>query len=141
MNIQEIRLKNLAILVKEFGAISALAKACGTPPNYLSQILNGVESSPGRPRGVGHILAEKLELAAGKPRGWIDSNNHDNNAGAKIAAIYNELPDEMKLNLMEFAEHLQEKNKKSIDEVVLDKLYGHAKPILPPKNKKLFIKN
>lgn len=39
---------------------------------YLSQILNGVKSSTGAPRGVGDKLARKLEVGCGKEEGWMD---------------------------------------------------------------------
>lgn len=145
MNIQEIRLQNLHLLIEEFGTIAKLARAAETPPNYLSQILNGVETSLGRPRGVGHALAEKLEIASGKPKGWMDRYNGANEDINNLVSIYSELTDDLKLNLMEFSQHLQEKSKKKSNEDMLDKLYGHAKPIHPAinltKNKKLFIKN
>jgi hypothetical protein len=69
---EEIRLNNLKLLVKEAGSIVSVSNKCDTSSAYLSQILNGVPSSTGQPRGVGNKLAKKLEDGMNKKRGWID---------------------------------------------------------------------
>jgi len=73
MAVQEIRdtrLRNLAILVQEFGTAAALAEKIGSDPAYLSQLLNGW-----RGRSLGTKLARRMELAAQKPSGWMDSQH------------------------------------------------------------------
>jgi phage repressor protein C with HTH and peptisase S24 domain len=69
---KETRLQNLKRLVQEMKTIEAAARAAGTSPAYLSQILNGAKSSTGQARGVGDALARKLEVGCGKPEGWLD---------------------------------------------------------------------
>lgn len=69
---EEIRLNNLKLLIKEAGTIVSLADKCDTSPAYISQIINNVASSTGKPRGVGNNLAKKLEDGTNKKRGWID---------------------------------------------------------------------
>ena len=69
---KELRIENLRSLVKEFKTADAVAQLAATAPMYLSQILNGVASSTGKPRGVGDALARKLEVGCKKPVGWMD---------------------------------------------------------------------
>jgi hypothetical protein len=63
-------------LIAEFKTADAVAHRANTAPMYLSQILNGVPSSTGRPRGIGDALARKLEEGCEKPIGWMDQS-HD----------------------------------------------------------------
>ncbi|HVV68940.1 MAG TPA: S24 family peptidase [Gammaproteobacteria bacterium] len=67
MENKEIRLINLHKLLKESKTAASLAYAANTSPAYISQILS--KKAKG---SVGHKLARKLELAAGKPKGWLD---------------------------------------------------------------------
>lgn len=69
---KELRIENLRTLIKEFKTADAVAQLAATAPMYLSQILNGVASSAGKPRGVGDALARKLEAGCSKPVGWMD---------------------------------------------------------------------
>lgn len=75
--IEEIRLKNLDLLIEEIGSAASLAKKADTDPNYISQIKTRVPSRTGKPRDIGSDLARKLEEACNKPRGWMD-HAHDN---------------------------------------------------------------
>lgn len=71
--IAEIRLANLRQLIHEAGKAAELSRRLdNVPPTYLSQITTGVLTPSGKPRGVGPILARKLEAAMHKPRGWMD---------------------------------------------------------------------
>ncbi|WP_141111157.1 hypothetical protein [Chromobacterium haemolyticum] len=72
MKVEDVRLENLRALVVERSTIAAVAQVSDTSPAYLSHILNGVPLPSGRPRGVGHTLARKLEQGCGKPTGWMD---------------------------------------------------------------------
>ena len=71
-DIQQIRLDNLRALIVEARSAAKLARACETSASYLSQILNGTPGRGDTPRGVGNVLARKLEAGTGKPRGWLD---------------------------------------------------------------------
>ena len=79
MDIKQIRLRNLRILIGEAGTIANLARLSKTAPAYLSQILNSLPTSTGRPRSVGDKLARKLEEAMDKPYGWMDRVNDGEN--------------------------------------------------------------
>ncbi len=81
---KELRLANLRLLVKEFKTADAVAQRAETAPMYLSQILNGVPSSTGKPRGVGDALARRLERGCEKEVGWLDKN-HDVVTGVPVA--------------------------------------------------------
>lgn len=72
---KELRIENLRSLVKEFKTADAVAQRAATAPMYLSQILNGVPSSTGNPRGVGDALARRLEKGCEKPLGWMDKSH------------------------------------------------------------------
>ena len=69
MQIEEIRRKNLASLVTEYGTIAALAESADTTESYLSTILSGA-------RNIGAALSRRLEKASGKEAGWLDID-HD----------------------------------------------------------------
>lgn len=63
---QKRRREKLAeLLLKTPGSAADLAKAIGTPPQYLSAILAGR-------RSMGDDLAEKIEAHYTKPDGWFD---------------------------------------------------------------------
>lgn len=78
---KELRVENLRALVGEFNTADAVAQRAATAPNYLSQILNGVPSSTGRPRGIGDALARRLESGCGKEIGWLDRPHDPQLAG------------------------------------------------------------
>lgn len=65
---RQIRLLNLRKLLKEAKTAAALASAANTSPAYISQILS--DKTKG---SIGNQLARRLELAAGKPVGWLDT--------------------------------------------------------------------
>ena len=77
MDIKQIRLQNLRSIILETGTIAKLARLSETAPAYLSQILNSLPTSTGKPRSVGDKLARKLELAVNKPYGWMDKDHSD----------------------------------------------------------------
>lgn len=79
--IKQIRINNLKSLVTEFGSVAAVARKTGKQDSQLNQILNGVKSSTGTPRGIGGKLARDLEKGCGKPEGWMDfTHSGDNEA-------------------------------------------------------------
>lgn len=92
MLIDEIRLLKLKELVREKGTLASIADACGTSAAYLSQIINGVESSTGTPRSVGDKLARKIEVGLKKPHGWMDENNDENNLHNNTSDVVKNYP-------------------------------------------------
>lgn len=93
---KELRIQNLRRLVLEFKTADAVAQRAATAPMYLSQILNGVPSSTGKPRGVGDALARRLEQGCAKPVGWLDKE-HDlaprfNESRSNVTAIHPDDP-------------------------------------------------
>jgi phage repressor protein C with HTH and peptisase S24 domain len=72
-SIDERRRENLRALIDEVGGNKALADRIGVSESQLSQWANGsINSSTGKPRGMRTETAQRIEDAAGKPRGWLD---------------------------------------------------------------------
>ena len=59
------RRERLAELISEVGSASKLATETGTPKSHISAMQSGA-------RGLGDVLAEKLERHYGKNPGWFD---------------------------------------------------------------------
>lgn len=76
MDARSTRIANLRALVKELG-IDAVAAAAQTSNKTLAQVLAGTPLPSGKPRGVGHNLARRLEAACHKPHGWLDTPHDD----------------------------------------------------------------
>ncbi len=70
----EIRLANLRQLIAEYGSSAELSRVCGLSPSHLSQIVSEKAN-----RSVGPTLARKIELGAGKRRGWMDQDHSASN--------------------------------------------------------------
>ena len=68
VTVQEIRRKNVEILVAQFGSQGKFANKVETAPNYVSQIVTGK-------RDVGTNLARKIEKAVGLTMGAMDVPN------------------------------------------------------------------
>ncbi len=113
----EIRIKNLRILVEKFETISALANASDTAANYLSQILNRVPSSTGEPRGIGNKLARKLEVGAGLYQGWMDVNHDSKTVNQNLVEHSNAVS----LPLLNISASMGE-GENNYDEIVVDML-------------------
>lgn len=75
---EQVRVRNLELLIAEAGSAAKLARIAGTNSSYLSQVRNQMPTKKGTPRGVGDDLAEKLERGMGKPAGWMDEPHEDN---------------------------------------------------------------
>ena len=69
---EQIRLKNLELLIVEAGSAAKLADLVGTNSSYISQVRRQMTTKKGTPRGIGDDLAGKLEKGMGKHEGWID---------------------------------------------------------------------
>ncbi len=68
----QIRLKNLELLIVEAGSAVKLARRVGTNSSYISQVRHQMPTRSGTPRGIGDDLAGKLEQGMGKHDGWLD---------------------------------------------------------------------
>jgi len=74
---EQIRLKNLELLIAEAGSAANLAHQVGTNSSYLSQVRRRMPTKKGTPRGIGDDLAVKLEQGMGKHEGWLDEPHRD----------------------------------------------------------------
>jgi SOS-response transcriptional repressor LexA len=74
---EQIRLKNLELLIAEAGSAANLADRVGTNSSYLSQVRRRMPTKKGTPRGIGDDLAVKLEQGTGKHEGWMDELHRD----------------------------------------------------------------
>lgn len=84
MENKEIRLINLRKLLSEVKTAAALAYAANTSPSYISQILSQ------KTRGsIGNKLARRLEVATGKPKGWLDTLHDREDELASFFSIKN----------------------------------------------------
>lgn len=101
MDIKQIRLRNLRSLISESGTIANLARLSETAPAYLSQILNSLPTSTGKPRSVGDKLARKLEQALTRPYGWMDKD-HEGSDNTK----YQDIPQVALLTTEQVLRHL-----------------------------------
>lgn len=82
----QIRVDNVALLVKENGTLEAVAELAGTSSVYLSQIRNAsLDQSTGRPRQMGTPMARRLEAACNKPLGWMDTPHAAEDASTEAA--------------------------------------------------------
>jgi phage repressor protein C with HTH and peptisase S24 domain len=71
--IAEIRHANLLILISEAGGVQKLADLTGKAQAQISQYKTRSLLPSGRPRAVGDTFAREVEVACGKPRGWMDA--------------------------------------------------------------------
>lgn len=97
MDVAQIRLANLRRLIHEAGSLQALAERAGTSYDNLWQIANGTLLPSGKPRGIGNVLARRLEEGCRKPVGWMDWDNSAASASATarfIAEKFDTLPPE-----------------------------------------------
>lgn len=69
---EQVRLRNLELLIAEAGSAAKLARKAGTSASYLSQVRRQLRTNTGKPRSLGDELADKLERAMDKPRKWMD---------------------------------------------------------------------
>jgi phage repressor protein C with HTH and peptisase S24 domain len=79
--IDEIRRRNLAVLVQSAGSIQKVADAIGRSHSQVSQIKTSAKSTAtGKPRAMGDAMARAMEKAFQLERGWMD-NAHSGSAG------------------------------------------------------------
>lgn len=99
MDVAQIRLTNLHRLIDEAGSLQQLADQAGTSYDNLWQIVSGTLLPSGKPRGVGNVLARRLEEGCGKPVGWMDWDNSTRTASVTarfIAEKFDSLPADKK---------------------------------------------
>ncbi|MDR1661235.1 MAG: hypothetical protein LBR95_02235 [Azoarcus sp.] len=78
-DIDDIRRENLCLLEKEMGGATAIANLIGMSPVQYINLRNGAkDSQTGKPRGMRKGTARKIEAAAGKPAGWLDTDHSAN---------------------------------------------------------------
>lgn len=97
MDVAQIRRANLQRLIDEAGSLQQLADQAGTSYDNLWQIVSGTLLPSGKPRGVGNVLARRLEEGCGKPVGWMDWDNSAKTASVTarfIAEQFDSLPPE-----------------------------------------------
>ena len=82
---EQIRLKNLELLIVEASSATKLAQIVGTNSSYISQVRHQMPTKKGTPRGIGDDLAGKLEHGMGKREGWMDEPHQDEWGQSKIA--------------------------------------------------------
>lgn len=91
------RRENLQRLLDENGGAAQVAREVSTPKTHFSAILAGR-------RGLGDLLAQKLERHFDKPAGWIDSDLTDQTALpveiSELAAEAAALPPELRGRLL-----------------------------------------
>lgn len=98
------RKTRLAQLIAETGSATEVARQAGTGRSYLSQIIG----SKGK-RNLGDLLAQRLEDAFGKPRGWMDSQeSHSSDSGPIISdhAVWDDPSEFVKIPRLEVAASL-----------------------------------
>lgn len=95
MRPKDIRHQNLKLLVEEFGTIAEVARNAGTSEKYLSQVL-AKRVQRNSARGIGDVVAAKLETGCKKAPGWIDIDHtqadddaRPNQVGEGTATPYN----------------------------------------------------
>jgi len=93
LTVEEIRRRNLGLLIQEFKTQLNIAWSCKVSVAYLSHIHTQAKKKNGKIATMGSELARKLEKGLGKPTGWMDIS-HDNEL--EIVNLYNEMTDEMR---------------------------------------------
>lgn len=75
MTLDEIRRANLRTVISEIGGVAALATKIGASASQVSQWVHAApDSKTGKPRGMSHDTCRRIEVAGGKPRGWMDTD-------------------------------------------------------------------
>lgn len=97
-DIDEIRRENLRAIENECGGPAVAASLLDMSPAQFINLRNGAkDSKTGKPRGMRKGTARRIESAAKKPAGWLDTDHSidiqsDNNSPSDITSRYNALP-------------------------------------------------
>lgn len=132
-DIKKTREANLRAVIDEVGSLSAVAKAAGTDPNYLSQIL-----SPSNSASLGGSLARRIEAAYLKPKGWMDTP-HDMDESRIYGIIRKDTLHKIAADLK--GEYLEDWEGASVDEAavmlrMLIKIHGGLDESTPTTGRK-----
>ncbi len=74
-DIDEIRRDNLRRIEADAGGLSEAAKLVGMSPAQFANLREGAkDSKTGKRRGMRKDTARRIEQAAGKPTGWLDTD-------------------------------------------------------------------
>lgn len=74
IDIDEIRRSNLRLLEASYSGPAEAAAAVGMSTAQFINLRDGAkDSKTGKPRGMRKDTARRIELAAGKPEGWLDA--------------------------------------------------------------------
>jgi len=77
-DIDEIRRANLRTIETEFGGPAGAASRLGMSTSQFINLRNGArDSKTGKPRGMRKETARRIERAAEKPVGWLDTSHED----------------------------------------------------------------
>jgi hypothetical protein len=81
--IEEIRRKNIEILIEEAGSSTKLAAAMGKSDSQISQWAKGsLDSKTKKPRGISDDICREFEEKYKKPRGWMDNDHEASKPGS-----------------------------------------------------------
>lgn len=72
-NIHTIRLVNAKALAKDFSTKTAFAEKLGKEPTQVSRFMGKNPT-----KRIGDLIAEQIETAFGKPKGWLDIDHTSN---------------------------------------------------------------
>ncbi|MDR6453921.1 S24 family peptidase [Variovorax paradoxus] len=94
-DIDEIRRDNMRLIELERGGPSEAAKAIGMSLSQFTNLRDGAkDSQTGRPRGMRKETARRIEVAAEKPEGWLDTDHSAESAPRSPAAAPHATGDE-----------------------------------------------
>ncbi|WPG35335.1 S24 family peptidase [Variovorax sp. EBFNA2] len=78
-DIDEIRRLNLKLVEKEAGGPAEAARLVAMSLAQFANLRDGAkDSKTGKPRGMRKETARRIEVAAGKPEGWLDTEHNAN---------------------------------------------------------------
>lgn len=82
--IDEIRLRNLRILIAEAGTTAKLARRLGGDPKNKASTIAQIVGKKAK-KNLGPDLARELEVAMGRLRGWMDKDHSEENTSTVMA--------------------------------------------------------
>lgn len=72
--VTQTRHERLLELIAQMGSVQAFADKVGASHSQISQLKSrSKHSNTGKPRTIGNDMARRIEIAFGKPNGWMDS--------------------------------------------------------------------
>lgn len=93
ITIEEIRLNNLRLLVKEYGTQKALAEVLNKAYAQINQWMNrSTNSKTGKPRSISSRMCREIEEKLEKPMGWMDIDHGLGNVTEIKQADFNRVP-------------------------------------------------